>query len=63
MRHEIFNCPIDMLTKAETVSLVREAMRVRKPMTHVSLNVAKLVNMRFDPILAEGREEQRFDRN
>jgi N-acetylglucosaminyldiphosphoundecaprenol N-acetyl-beta-D-mannosaminyltransferase len=53
MRHEIFNCPIDVLTKAETVSVVREAMQVRKPMTHVSLNVAKLVNMRFDPILAE----------
>jgi N-acetylglucosaminyldiphosphoundecaprenol N-acetyl-beta-D-mannosaminyltransferase len=53
MRHEIFDCPIDVLTKAETVAIVREAMQIRKPMTHVSLNVAKLVNMRSDPILAE----------
>jgi N-acetylglucosaminyldiphosphoundecaprenol N-acetyl-beta-D-mannosaminyltransferase len=52
MRNEIFNCPIDVLTKAETVAIVREAMQIRKPMTHVSLNVAKLVNMRSDPILA-----------
>lgn len=53
MRHQIFDCPIDLLTKAETVAIVREAMQIRKPMTHVALNVAKLVNMRFDPILAE----------
>jgi N-acetylglucosaminyldiphosphoundecaprenol N-acetyl-beta-D-mannosaminyltransferase len=53
MRHTIFDCPIDTLTKAETVAIVREAMQVRKPMTHVALNVAKLVNMRFDPVLAE----------
>jgi N-acetylglucosaminyldiphosphoundecaprenol N-acetyl-beta-D-mannosaminyltransferase len=52
MRCEIFDCPIDVLTKAETVAIVREAMQVRKPMMHVALNVAKLVNMRFDPILA-----------
>ena len=53
MRNEIFDCPIDVLTKAETVAIVREAMQIRKPMTHVSLNVAKLVNMRSDPTLAE----------
>ncbi|MGB9114627.1 WecB/TagA/CpsF family glycosyltransferase [Bradyrhizobium sp.] len=53
MRYEIFDCPIDVLTKAETVAIVREAMKIRKPMTHVALNVAKLVNMRFDPVLAE----------
>src|SRR5436190_20059747 len=51
MRNEIFDCPIDVLTKAETVEIVREAMRIRKPITHVALNVAKLVNMRSDPIL------------
>jgi N-acetylglucosaminyldiphosphoundecaprenol N-acetyl-beta-D-mannosaminyltransferase len=53
MRCEIFNCPIDVLTKAETVAVVREAMQIRKPTMHVALNVAKLVNMRFDPILAD----------
>ena len=53
MRHKIFDCPIDVLTKAETVAIVREAMQIRKPITHVSLNVAKLVNMRSDRILAE----------
>jgi N-acetylglucosaminyldiphosphoundecaprenol N-acetyl-beta-D-mannosaminyltransferase len=53
MRNEIFDCPIDVMTKAETVTIIREAMQIRKPITHVSLNVAKLVNMRSDPILAQ----------
>jgi N-acetylglucosaminyldiphosphoundecaprenol N-acetyl-beta-D-mannosaminyltransferase len=53
MRRKIFDCPIDVLTKTESVAMVREAMRSGKPLTHVSLNVAKLVNMRFDPVLAD----------
>ena len=52
MRRYIFDCPVDVLTKNETIAIVREAMQYAKPLTHVSLNVAKLVNMRFDPILA-----------
>jgi N-acetylglucosaminyldiphosphoundecaprenol N-acetyl-beta-D-mannosaminyltransferase len=53
MRAEIFDCPIDILTKSETIDLARTAMRQRITTLHVALNVAKLVNMRTDPVLAE----------
>jgi N-acetylglucosaminyldiphosphoundecaprenol N-acetyl-beta-D-mannosaminyltransferase len=36
----------------ETVELARDAMRNRRRLQHVALNVAKLVNMRSDPTLA-----------
>jgi N-acetylglucosaminyldiphosphoundecaprenol N-acetyl-beta-D-mannosaminyltransferase len=52
MRTQIFGCPIDILTMSETVDLARSAMLQRKTTLHVALNVAKLVNMRSDPILA-----------
>jgi N-acetylglucosaminyldiphosphoundecaprenol N-acetyl-beta-D-mannosaminyltransferase len=52
MRESLLGCPIDILTMAETVELAREAMRSRKRLQHVALNVAKLVNMRRDPVLA-----------
>jgi N-acetylglucosaminyldiphosphoundecaprenol N-acetyl-beta-D-mannosaminyltransferase len=52
MRAEFLGCPIDILTMAQTVELAREAMRSRKSVQHVALNVAKLVNMRRDPVLA-----------
>ena len=49
---EIFlGCPIDILRMAETVEVARgDAHRQR--VQHVALNVAKFVNMRFDPVLA-----------
>ena len=53
MRAQIFGCPIDIVTMNETVDLARTAMRQRTTTLHVALNVAKLVNMRTDPILAE----------
>ena len=53
MRAQIFGCPIDILTMRETIDLARSAMAQQKTMVHVALNVAKLVNMRTDPILAE----------
>ena len=37
---------------AETIERAREAMRNRQRLQHVALNVAKLVNMRRDPVLA-----------
>ena len=52
MRVEFLGCPIDILTMDETVDLARQAMRDRTGIRHVALNVAKLVNMRFDPVLA-----------
>jgi len=52
MRTELMGCPVDILTMAETIDLARTAMRERVRMQHVALNVAKLVNMRFDPVLS-----------
>jgi N-acetylglucosaminyldiphosphoundecaprenol N-acetyl-beta-D-mannosaminyltransferase len=52
MRTTFLGCPVDILTMAETVELAHEAMRKRKRLQHVALNVAKLVNMRRDPVLA-----------
>ncbi|WP_456745257.1 WecB/TagA/CpsF family glycosyltransferase [Bradyrhizobium sp. USDA 4354] len=37
---------------AETVDLARRAMRSRRRLQHVALNVAKFINMRSDPVLA-----------
>ena len=53
MRTHIFGCPIDILTMSETIDLARSAMRRRKTTLHVAMNVAKLVNMRTDLVLAE----------
>src|SRR5256885_10017774 len=52
MRETFLGCPIDILTMAETIDLARGAMRSRQRLQHVALNVAKLVNMRGDPVLA-----------
>lgn len=52
MRRHFLGCPVDILTMTETVDLAREAMQSRRRLQHVALNVAKLVNMRRDPVLA-----------
>jgi N-acetylglucosaminyldiphosphoundecaprenol N-acetyl-beta-D-mannosaminyltransferase len=52
MRESFLGCPVDILTMTETVDLAREAMRSRRRLQHVALNVAKFVNMRRDPVLA-----------
>lgn len=52
MRASFLGCPVDILSMAETVDLARRAMRSRQRLQHVALNVAKLVNMRLDPVLA-----------
>jgi N-acetylglucosaminyldiphosphoundecaprenol N-acetyl-beta-D-mannosaminyltransferase len=51
MRATLLRCPIDVLTMAETIERARAAMRDRKRLQHVALNVAKFVNMRSDPVL------------
>ena len=53
MRTDFLGCPIDILTMSETVDLAHAAMRDRVRMQHVALNVAKLVNLRSDPVLAD----------
>ena len=52
MRADLFGCPIDLLTRAETIARVRDAIHQKKRLHHVALNVAKLVNMRRNPDLA-----------
>jgi N-acetylglucosaminyldiphosphoundecaprenol N-acetyl-beta-D-mannosaminyltransferase len=51
MRTDLLGCSVDVLTMAETVELARVAMRDRRRLQHVALNVAKFVNMRSDRIL------------
>jgi len=51
MRTQLLGCPIDPLTMAETKALATSAMRKRKRLHHVALNVAKFVNMRSDLVL------------
>lgn len=46
MRAEFLGAPIDLLTLKQTTSRAVDAMLTRRPMHHVALNVAKLVNMR-----------------
>jgi len=48
----LFGCPIDVLTMAETVERAHEVMRTGGRLQHVALNVAKLVNMQTDKLLA-----------
>jgi N-acetylglucosaminyldiphosphoundecaprenol N-acetyl-beta-D-mannosaminyltransferase len=52
MRAELLGCPIDALSMQETIDRARQAMREKQTCQHVALNVAKLVNLRFDPVLA-----------
>ena len=52
MRAEILGCPVDILSMEETVQRARMAMQGKKTTLHVALNVAKLVNMRSDQVLA-----------
>ena len=43
--------PIDLMTMRQTVDMATEAMRSHSKITHVALNVAKLISMRTDPVL------------
>jgi N-acetylglucosaminyldiphosphoundecaprenol N-acetyl-beta-D-mannosaminyltransferase len=52
MREMLLGCPVDILTMAETAKLAYEAMRSRRRLQHVALNVAKLVNLRRNPVLS-----------
>lgn len=47
----VLGCPVDNLTMGETIDLAVGAMKNGKRVRQVSLNVAKLVNMRTDSVL------------
>ena len=51
MRVDFLGCSVDILTMAETIERAKVAMRDRRRMHHVALNVAKFVNMRSDGVL------------
>jgi N-acetylglucosaminyldiphosphoundecaprenol N-acetyl-beta-D-mannosaminyltransferase len=48
MRTMFLGSPVDILTMAETVAIIDSAIRQRRPVRQVSLNVAKLVKMKND---------------
>ncbi|RWL19346.1 MULTISPECIES: WecB/TagA/CpsF family glycosyltransferase [Mesorhizobium] len=52
-RREFLGAPIHALTMAETLAIADEAMTLRRPLHHVVVNVAKLVNMRNNAELHE----------
>lgn len=52
-RLDFFGAPLDPLTMDEMLERAERAMAARDPMVHVSLNVAKLVNMASDPQLGD----------
>ncbi|WP_118976669.1 WecB/TagA/CpsF family glycosyltransferase [Taibaiella koreensis] len=47
----LMDCPIHSLTMAETVDRIDKAIAGKKPLHHVVVNVAKLVNMQRNPEL------------
>lgn len=53
MRMTFIDAPIDVLTKAQTVSRALDAIRSGGKVTHCAMNVAKLVRMRSNAILRQ----------
>jgi len=51
VRKNFLGTPLDVLTMSQTLEMATQAMCSGKKITHVALNVAKLVNMRTDPVL------------
>ncbi|EJF07467.1 exopolysaccharide biosynthesis protein, WecB/TagA/CpsF family [Thiovulum sp. ES] len=48
MRINIFNCPIDTFTMAETIEKIDKSIQNRNHLHHVVVNAAKLINMQKD---------------
>ena len=51
-RAEFLGCPVELYDMQETVDLISEAIRRRERLQHVVINVAKLVNLKRDEVLA-----------
>jgi N-acetylglucosaminyldiphosphoundecaprenol N-acetyl-beta-D-mannosaminyltransferase len=51
-RVELFSCPIDIATMDETVHWIRSRIEQREFTQHVVVNVAKLVHVQTDAVLA-----------
>jgi len=52
-RINVLGCPMDATTMSQTVDTIKEAILKNEFIQHVVVNVAKVVNMRKDPELAE----------
>lgn len=52
-RVSFYGAPVDILTMDEMLAVAERAMAGGKPVRHTALNVAKLVKMRGDALLAE----------
>ena len=52
-RITIMNSPVDVLTMEETLHLIDDSIRDKKPIQHIVVNAAKLVNMQSDEELYE----------
>lgn len=56
-RREFLETPLHALTMAETLALAEDAMAKHEPLHHTVVNVAKLVHMRDNPVLAQDVSE------
>ena len=56
-RTRFLDVPMHTLTMRETLELATQAMLTGKPMHHTVVNVAKVVNMKSDPVLAQDVSE------
>lgn len=52
-RISICNIPVDALTMAETIHLIDKSIIEKRPIHHVVINAAKVVNAQKDPVLKE----------
>ena len=52
-RIEFLKAPMDIATMQETVSFIESRIEKKQFLQHVVVNVAKIVNMQKDPVLAE----------
>lgn len=50
-RVKICNVPVDVLTMGETLSIIEDSICKKKPLHHVVINAAKVVNAQRDPDL------------
>lgn len=54
MRINLFDCPIDALTLDQTIQKIDDAIRQKKHIHHVFVNVATIVHLQDDPVLKRG---------
>lgn len=56
-RIDFFGTPVDVMSMQESIANIDQAIQEDKFLQHVVVNVAKIVNMQNDPVLAESVRE------